>query len=402
MQKRTLGGDRLGSGKKMEVELRGFERSNHDLSYVWRSTMAAGTLVPFMSEVLLPGDTFDINLECEVLTKPTIGPLYGSYKVQLDVFEAPIRLYQAKLHNNKLGIGNDMAKVKLPVFKLWGFRLDPTKSPDNQQMNPSCIFKYLGISGIGYSPTDALMRREFNAVPWLGYWDIYKNYYANKQENIGAVLASGLAPVTETVNTFDLGYPGGTTVLIPIEDDGTPGELQQVNDNKQAIITFTGAAPKPEEIMLVVWVGDGTYTAVSINQIWQNWAAIDGVLYGTGIIKPCWVVNWRYITPTDNKDALPEVRTFPLENLDVMRENILVAVRSTGAYEISAEDVTPYSWALDIQNNRLATLNSQEGLAIKTYQSDLFLHSFYVLLLCLPRFVPRSFGHLSLRLRIYC
>ena len=82
MQK-TLGGDRLGSGKKMQVDLHNYERSTHDLGYLWRSTMSAGTLVPFMSQVALPGDTFDINLNCDIKTHPTIGPLFGSYKVRV-------------------------------------------------------------------------------------------------------------------------------------------------------------------------------------------------------------------------------------------------------------------------------------------------------------------------------
>ena len=115
---KTLGGDRLGSGKKQKVYLHGYERSTHDMGYIWRSTMASGTLVPFMSEVALPGDTFDINLDCDVKTHPTVGPLSGSYKVQLDIFQAPIRLYQGQLHNNKLGIGMNMANVKLPLIKL--------------------------------------------------------------------------------------------------------------------------------------------------------------------------------------------------------------------------------------------------------------------------------------------
>ena len=98
---RNLGGERLGSGNKQKIYMHGYERSNHDLSYIWRSTMAAGTLVPFMSEVGLPNDSFNINLNCDVKTHPTIGPLFGSYKVQLDVFKIPIRLYQGKLHQNK-------------------------------------------------------------------------------------------------------------------------------------------------------------------------------------------------------------------------------------------------------------------------------------------------------------
>ena len=45
----------------MKVELHNYERSTHDLGYIWRSTMSAGTLVPFMTQVALPGDTFDIE-----------------------------------------------------------------------------------------------------------------------------------------------------------------------------------------------------------------------------------------------------------------------------------------------------------------------------------------------------
>ena len=100
----NIGGQRLGSGNKETVHLRNYERSSHDLGYVWRSSMASGTLVPFMTEVGLPGDTFDIDLNCVVKTLPTVGPLFGSYKVQLDVFQVPIRLYNAKLHMNLLGI----------------------------------------------------------------------------------------------------------------------------------------------------------------------------------------------------------------------------------------------------------------------------------------------------------
>ena len=84
--KQTIGGERLGSGGKMTVDLKTYNRSTHDLGYLWRSSMAPGTLVPFMSEIALPGDTFDIDLDLDAKTHPTIGPLFGSYKVQADVF----------------------------------------------------------------------------------------------------------------------------------------------------------------------------------------------------------------------------------------------------------------------------------------------------------------------------
>ena len=57
-----LGGDRLGSGNKMHVQMRNYERSTHNLDYIWRSTMAAGTLVPFMKKVALPPDSISFAI----------------------------------------------------------------------------------------------------------------------------------------------------------------------------------------------------------------------------------------------------------------------------------------------------------------------------------------------------
>ena len=141
----TLGGDRLGSGNKQQISYRNYERSNHDLSYLWRSTMSSGTLVPFMNLLALPGDLFQIELNTEVMTLPTVGPLFGSYKVQLDVFEIPLRLYNAKLHMNKLGIGMNMSQILLPQLRLYTNNHTsyvPTFE-DNEQINASSLVKYL-------------------------------------------------------------------------------------------------------------------------------------------------------------------------------------------------------------------------------------------------------------------
>ena len=143
--KTVIGGDRLGSGQKETVHAKHFNRSTHDLSSLWRSSMSAGTLVPFMSLLALPGDNFDIDLDCEVLTLPTIGPLFGSFKVQLDVFQVPMRLYNAGLHMNKLNIGNNMSDVHIPQLRVVADNTVSRQIDDNAQVNPSSILKYLGI-----------------------------------------------------------------------------------------------------------------------------------------------------------------------------------------------------------------------------------------------------------------
>ena len=135
----TLGGNRLGSGNKVKVHLHSYERSTHDLGYVWRNTQSVGTLVPFMNEVGLPGDTFDINLNADVKTVPTIAPLFGSFKLQLDVFKCPIRLYNSRLHNDALNVGMKMSDIKLPIMEFYNANpIDITKEgAETQQVNKS-------------------------------------------------------------------------------------------------------------------------------------------------------------------------------------------------------------------------------------------------------------------------
>lgn len=186
---KSIGKNTLGGGKRMNVDLKTYNRSTHDLSYIWRSSMAAGTLVPFCKILMTPGDTMEIDLTHQIMTHPTIGPLFGSYKVQADVFQCPIRLYNAMLHNNALNIGLKMSDVKLPKIEVQINDSD-TKyiliTPKDQQISESCVLAYLGQRGYaGYidrTLSNPLTIKR-NAVPLLAYYDIFKNYYANKQED---------------------------------------------------------------------------------------------------------------------------------------------------------------------------------------------------------------------------
>ena len=167
----NIGKNTLGDNDKMSISLREYDRSTHDLSFAWRSTMGVGTLVPCLKLLGTAGDTFTIEAEEKIMTHPTLGPLLGSFKFQCDIFSVPIRLYNAMLHNNALNIGLDMSKVKLPKLTV---KFD-AKTPS------SSIFNYLGIKKFKNG-------KKYNAVPWLGVMDIFKNYYANKQEELYYML----------------------------------------------------------------------------------------------------------------------------------------------------------------------------------------------------------------------
>lgn len=379
--KRTIGGDRLGQGNKMKVDLKTYERSTHDLGYIWRSTMAAGTLVPFMVEVGLPGDSFDIDLNCNIKTHPTVGPLFGSYKVQLDVFQCPIRIYQGQLHNNKLGIGLDMSKVKLPQMYMTAAEIDRTKDPDNQQINPSSIFKYLNISGVGggLGGAEKEVGRYFNAIPYLAYWDIYKNYYANKQEEIGVVIHNELEGYVNNIDQMEVvDLHTGLPVAAIMQGQGATGTTLDRTRNVITISMTDGEAPDMNNI--IYYEKKGT-EVIEISPydlfVTWTWSGTDGIYYGSGLIGSYRTIyGWNYVNSNTTIDTEPKLITFDLENLDTMREDILAAVKNPAPFIISAEDIAPYGLPFERKtvgaNKLYSKMSSQEGLAIKTYQSDLF------------------------------
>lgn len=379
--KTELGGDRLGSGNKQEISMKNYERSTHDIGYVWRSSMSCGTLVPFMTEIGLPGDSFDIGLNCSVLTLPTIGPLFGSYKVQLDIFQCPLRLYQGKLHMNMLNIGLSMADIKLPLVEMVS---DYEQSGDsNHQISPSSIWSYLGIRGLGRTSDglDGEVQRKFNAVPYLGYWEIYKNYYANKQENApvggsarGYVIHSGNQATTFEIDAATVlteGNPPAIDILdtvqgiqvgVQIITLHVSGVLEGEPDYSQLTMEIAG-----KEKPLDQWYQDLGYNQVS--------RIISGRRFVPGV-----GADENQLFPTQNvtidTGGPIKIEEFDLDNIDTMRSDILADVGSSVAYEINAASNAPYGLSLKELDDGAALYwtkaKGQEGLAIKTYQSDLF------------------------------
>lgn len=184
----NIGKNTLGDNNKMAVSLREYGRSTHDLSYAWRSPMGVGTLVPFMKMLALPGDTFEIDLDAKVLTHPTVGPLFGQFKMQMDLFTCPLRLYQAQLHNNALNIGLDMKKVKLPKFVLSYKVLEGESTEKSRRSGTGSLGEYLGLR---YVPIRDKVNNT-NAVPYFAYYDVFKNFYANKQEDYFMVMGGSM------------------------------------------------------------------------------------------------------------------------------------------------------------------------------------------------------------------
>ena len=77
---KNIGKNTIGDNNKMSVSLHDYNMSTHDLSTIVRNTQSPGTLVPNLCLVAQKGDTFDIDIDSNVLTHPTTGPFsFSSY-----------------------------------------------------------------------------------------------------------------------------------------------------------------------------------------------------------------------------------------------------------------------------------------------------------------------------------
>ena len=79
---KNIGKNTIGDNNKMSVNLHEYNMSTHDLSTIVRNTQSPGTLVPNLCLIGQKGDTFDIDVDANVLTHPTTGPLFGSFKLE--------------------------------------------------------------------------------------------------------------------------------------------------------------------------------------------------------------------------------------------------------------------------------------------------------------------------------
>lgn len=398
--KKTLGGDRLRSENKMEVYLPNFGRSSHNVGKIIRTTQACGTIVPYWCQIGLDGTTFYIDITTKVKTLPTTGPVFGSFKHQIDVFVIPIRLYIAALHNNALGVGLNMSKVLLPCFQAMSANASIYEQDTNRgQVNPSSLLSYLGIKGFGHSKVNQYLRR-FPAMFNLAYWDIFKNYYANKQEE-NAYVITGVNHIWKKIQIGD-GYVWAKTWLT---NSGEQYVVSPTTEKPQYIRLEFEENISPEEVNEIQFMTNNPYTPTvesnGITKLGDSFIFERTDPNAPGLKEPenprkatnvymykiKKAIKFAYQISTGGRQliTMPEnqkikLSSFPLKNIDDER-SLILAAKSTSAYVLDPQKM-PYAAAiapieLPSHDRKITYISSnawysQAGLAVKTYLSDRF------------------------------
>lgn len=151
------------------------KRSNYDLSNRVRTSMPVALMIPLRYDDTLPADQFKYQMHALLKSYPTLAPVMGAFKLQIDLFFCPWRNYMPEwLYNDRQ---SDLQNVELPYF------ID-TPQTENVPVAKNSLWDYLGFPvGYDFRSSGADNSQRFSALPFLMYYDIFRNYYANQQED---------------------------------------------------------------------------------------------------------------------------------------------------------------------------------------------------------------------------
>ena len=360
---RTIGKNTIGDNNKMKVAMHNYEMSTHDLSFVFRSSMASGVLVPCMKIIAQKGDIWDIQMTNKTLTHPTLGPLFGAYKLQHFIFTCPIRLYNSWLHNNRTGIGMKMNNIKFPIFRGGA-------ASTGTRLNQSSILAYLGLRG---TRSTGNTTQGLNAIPLLSYIDIFKNYFANTQEDY-FYMVSGQTVKPESlifkqgdVNIGIAGVPGKTTFgnvslnsagkVIAVTSEGT---ISDPNNGWAAfwqnIIVSISEKGEQKTTTLRQLTSNGSSSTITLDKLSTAGATIITVSMTQTAMDALFPVNKINLTQ------------FPLTIMDDLRDLILQTAGNT-ALVVNENNTGARQLTYNMIAARFQNLG---GLLLKTYDSDIF------------------------------
>lgn len=369
---RTIGKNTLGDNNKMHVRLREYDMSSQNLSFVFRSTMGVGMLVPFMKIVCQKGDIFDIKLTNKTMTHPTLGPLFGSFKLQHFIFTAGFRLYNSWLHNNRTGIGMKMSDIKFPTTAnlFEGSKI-------SQKNDPSSLYAYMGWKGSKRKNSNTTAYKQ--AIPVLIYLDIFKNYFANTQEdNFYIITGSTEASITfdqqnEDIFTAQVGQDAEHAWTTPMNNTVTlraSDNVKNFSDFWKSLVIKVYNPSNGSSLTVYINNAATNYSTkkITLDKIGANelagYTTIQGVYIKTPVFGDS--ANYQKIFNNSLSSILNEKK---LETLDKIRDEILKSPGNTRLHMLTTTDEDVNTLFRDIRNAAKYKLG---GLVIKTYDSDIF------------------------------
>lgn len=364
---RTLGKNTLGDNNKMKVAMREYDMSTHDISTIFRSSVGVGMLVPFCKILCQKGDIIDINLINKTLSQPTLGALFGSFKLQHFMFFGGFRLYNSWLHNNRTGIGMKMSDIKLPMMLA---RTYGTATEAKTNISASSLYKYLGWSKSKRKGAAANTGVQKNGVPLLMYLDIFKNFFANTQEDKFYMLKGA----GEVKLNFTKTYNDENNGIYIIGKDTNSVHITKTTTITAGVI-MTNYKDFWNSIKVTIMESDGGLYYKTLDQLTSN-AANATITLNNANANPYATILQLFTTKETANFIKTELGQYDLKLLDQIRD-VILHKKGNEAVVLSGTDLeTSNGGSKELRNMfddlTLAQANKLGGMLLKTYDSDIF------------------------------
>lgn len=193
-----------------DIQFPDVKKANWNCSYDHCTTGDVCYVNVVHNDRLMANTNVDFDINQASFANPTIAPLYGRYRVKYLAFFAPDRLYIPKWKDGSKVEDDD---YPYPVILPYNISANLTASDDPSVKNlgnglpyvaPTSLCHQLGLYPAYYQPytwretgVPVNTREQFiglvnngtidypslsNGFSFLAYWDIYRNYIANTQE----------------------------------------------------------------------------------------------------------------------------------------------------------------------------------------------------------------------------
>lgn len=221
------------------------KKSNYAKDFRNVLTADVGYGTPIFCDEVLANTNVSLDMKCAMFTNATVSPLYSRIKMQVTAWWCPMSTYVPALRDSvKTDATTDysfptvnfdwtslrthyMSDVSafgdselIPVgTKQYQSSFATVVYGDNMPYVPtSSIFTYLRMWPANFSPLQFLAGTTFpegrNAIPLLMYYDIFRNYIINNQENNSylRMRAKYDKPDSYVLTNRSLAYPAGAPV----------------------------------------------------------------------------------------------------------------------------------------------------------------------------------------------
>ena len=171
--------------KLLEVHFPKPNHSNFNLGRKNTFSADVGYLYPCYVEEVLASSYKRLDLEALVQCNATVAPVMGSFSIKVEAFFIPLRIYHRHLLNNdrSANYSDDFALHYFPwICHNDRYSVLGTELRSTLYSSAGSLLDYLGMFPAGWNScswtrTDGAFK--INAYPFIGYFDIFRNYYSN-------------------------------------------------------------------------------------------------------------------------------------------------------------------------------------------------------------------------------